>query len=1088
MNVQNLSPQLQYLVDTSKPFDQQKLTTLDQLTQAMVSGKQNYQEMEVTNKIWSSFKEDESFWLNTHFIMSNSQVQYTKIYTLITLEDAIKKRWNTFPQQQQEGLKKYIVDMMIADGSKADLTKEQQNQLSICNSILIQILKYEWDTTWQSFIPDICTASKSNENLCKNNLKLLRMLSEEIFDYSKNSLTSQKKGEMKKKFESQFQVVFELCQFIAQAFIKSPKEVGEELMKENLETLYSFLSWIPIVYIYMTDLIEILIEIIQHNNLRVAGVKCLTEIVILPIEDNNPEKAKIQQRVYQLYSQVLGKIQGIIPFDHNLQIERERISRSSRDLVNFEENCQALSMYFTGFFSTHLNWVQSMINDCNNDNKGQLMEEIRKGLVYLVHFTSLKEEDNIFKICTEFWTTFTDSLVKDPLVKERTGALLNMSGNYQNYNLQQNIYPAILTQVRKQIIYKMARPKEVLIKVEDGDVVKEEVKDTENQSMYQTLKQLMINLTKLDEEVTQQILVDKFDKLMDGSEWSWDNCNSLCWAVGSISGTLNEMKEKFFLIGVIRVLLNLCDVKRGKENKAIIASNIMHVVGSYPQFLKANWSFLRTVVKKLFEFMKEPFPGVMEMAVNTFLEISKTCKEEFVKVQQDPNIKQAEKYIYEMLRTLQEETRLLEPNNLLVVYEALGFIISAEQNNEEQQIMILNLIEKFYENPVQILNPQNPGDIKDKLQKINQILRITERIASSSGYCFAVVLEKILGQLVEIYKTVSLEIIQKVQNEGKKVLNFFEIKLLKKIKTEVLKIMSSFLKHCHNKNPQCNIGLVIKNFILPFQEIILSDYIESDPDVRDPQLLHIYTIIFENIATQIGQLGLVPNILKGIFDPTLPMIQNDYNSHPDIREKFFYFLQAVVNNAIEALFNTPEQQFQNVIDCVIWATKHHLNNLSQLGLDVLLFILKNVNQNSYIANQFYRAYYMYIFKAILEIITDGYHKSGFGTQYQIFAILIQIIKNNLITESVDVQNQGTLNNQQFIQQFLIQGLTSTFQTISKQQTEQFVYNIFQTCDNLQQFKVTLRDYLINLQSYSKDFEHMYDDKEIAQQNKQQNQQ
>lgn len=58
------------------------------------------------------------------------------------------------------------------------------------------------------------------------------------------------------------------------------------------------------------------------------------------------------------------------------------------------------------------------------------MEEIRKGLVYLVHFTSLKEEDNIFKICTEFWTTFTDSLVKDPLVKERTGALLNMSGNY----------------------------------------------------------------------------------------------------------------------------------------------------------------------------------------------------------------------------------------------------------------------------------------------------------------------------------------------------------------------------------------------------------------------------------------------------------------------------------------------------------------------------------------------------------------------------------------------------------------------------------------------------------------------------------
>jgi exportin-1 len=31
---------------------------------------------------------------------------------------------------------------------------------------------------------------------------------------------------------------------------------------------------------------------------------------------------------------------------------------------------------------------------------------------------------------------------------------------------------------------------------------------------------------------------------------------------------------------------------------------------------------LKTVVKKLFEFMKEPFPGVMDMAVGTFLIIA----------------------------------------------------------------------------------------------------------------------------------------------------------------------------------------------------------------------------------------------------------------------------------------------------------------------------------------------------------------------------------------------------------------------------------------------------------------------------------
>ena len=44
--------------------------------------------------------------------------------------------------------------------------------------------------------------------------------------------------------------------------------------------------------------------------------------------------------------------------------------------------------------------------------------------------------------------------------------------------------------------------------------------------------------------------------------------------------------------------------KKGKENKAVIASCIMYVVGQYPTFLKVNWNFLKTVIRKLFEFMR----------------------------------------------------------------------------------------------------------------------------------------------------------------------------------------------------------------------------------------------------------------------------------------------------------------------------------------------------------------------------------------------------------------------------------------------------------------------------------------------------
>jgi exportin-1 len=67
---------------------------------------------------------------------------------------------------------------------------------------------------------------------------------------------------------------------------------------------------------------------------------------------------------------------------------------------------------------------------------------------------------------------------------------------------------------------------------------------------------------------------------MNTNEWSFESINSISWAVGAISGHMpSQDEEKFFLIKVIKTLLNLVEKKKGKENKAVVASNIMYVVG-----------------------------------------------------------------------------------------------------------------------------------------------------------------------------------------------------------------------------------------------------------------------------------------------------------------------------------------------------------------------------------------------------------------------------------------------------------------------------------------------------------------------------
>lgn len=182
-----------------------------------------------------------------------------------------------------------------------------------------------------------------------------------------------------------------------------------------------------------------------------------------------------------------------------------------------------------------------------------------------------------------------------------------------NYPLRKHKYNEVLSNLRVVMIEKMVRPEEVLIVENDeGEIVREFVKESDTVQLYKTIRECLVYLTHLDVVDTENIMTEKLARQVDGTEWSWHNCNVLCWAIGSISLAMNEETEKRFLVTVIKDLLGLTEMKRGKDNKAVVASNIMYIVGQYPRFLKAHWKFLKTVVNKLFEFMHESHEGKIQ--------------------------------------------------------------------------------------------------------------------------------------------------------------------------------------------------------------------------------------------------------------------------------------------------------------------------------------------------------------------------------------------------------------------------------------------------------------------------------------------
>jgi len=101
-------------------------------------------------------------------------------------------RWKVLPSEQRNGIKNYVVGKVIQVSSDEALANNEKVFLSKLNLTLVQILKQEWPHNWPSFIPDLVGSSKTSEVLCENNMHILKLLSEEIFDFSRDQMVTMK--------------------------------------------------------------------------------------------------------------------------------------------------------------------------------------------------------------------------------------------------------------------------------------------------------------------------------------------------------------------------------------------------------------------------------------------------------------------------------------------------------------------------------------------------------------------------------------------------------------------------------------------------------------------------------------------------------------------------------------------------------------------------------------------------------------------------------------------------------------------------------------------------------------------------------
>ena len=118
-----------------------------------------------------------------------------------------------------------------------------------------------------------------------------------------------------------------------------------------------------------------------------------------------------------------------------------------------------------------------------------------------------------------------------PFVPTTTPSFLGGSRNAVPANSpvpRRNFYAGILSRVRYTMISRMAKPEEVLVvENENGEVVREFMKDTDSINLYKNMRETLVYLTHLDCSDTERIMTKKLQNQVNGTEWSWKNLNTV---------------------------------------------------------------------------------------------------------------------------------------------------------------------------------------------------------------------------------------------------------------------------------------------------------------------------------------------------------------------------------------------------------------------------------------------------------------------------------------------------------------------------------------------------------------------------------
>jgi exportin-1 len=254
---------------------------------------------------------------------------------------------------------------------------------------------------------------------------------------------------------------------------------------------------------------------------------------------------------------------------------------------------------------------------------------------------------------------------------------------------------------------------------------------------------------------------------------------------------------------------------------------------------------------------------------------------------------------------------------------------------------------------------------------------------------------------------------------------------------------------------------------------MLIDYATaSHVETRDSEVLTLLATIINKLRGSC--LEYVPRIFENTFANTLEMIKLNFTEYPEHRAAFYSLLAAITEHCFVTLLQLPPQAFKVVVDSVIWAFHHQERKIADIGLKMCSDLIINVSrlpaEHQGISNAFVQAFFLQILSSVFDVLTDTLHKPGFASQCEIINLLLQHIVSGRVTVPLwDASKENFPSNVEFISQHLLMQITTRFPHLQPPQVMQFVGGLLNFQVSLEQKRVLVRNFLVEVDTPSSHF-------------------